>query len=81
MGTNPCISLDTNLVNLGIMLQLTTSRPPVGLQSVSIGDFVDLLSVDLLDLLSITLTLTFLLTYLLVDFPLLKFHSMLIHLD
>jgi hypothetical protein len=63
MITDPCRSLATNPMNLGILLQSTTksdylsntSRPSFGLQLVSTHPPVDLLSVDLL---SIPSTLT-----------------------
>jgi hypothetical protein len=63
MVTDPCRSLATNPTNLRILLQSTTksdypsttSRPSFGLQSVSTCPPVDLLSVDLFDLLSMSL--------------------------
>jgi hypothetical protein len=52
-ATDPCISLPTNLMNLGILLELTTSRitsrTSFGLQSVSTQIHDDLLSANLLN--------------------------------
>ena len=61
MVTDTHISLDTNTMNLGIMLQLTTksdyqsttSRPSFGIQFVTTCPLVALLLVDLFDLMLI----------------------------
>jgi hypothetical protein len=85
MVTDPHRSLSTNPTNLGILLwsttkldyQSTTNRPSFGLQSVATRPPIDLLSIDVFDLPSITSNSTFpnrsTLTF--------DFHYQSIHLD